>query len=167
MVITYKPHTTYYMDSRFARDEETVRETSFVGSIIDILLSWGTLWISPSPKKLWPISEMRVVLQIDLSMSSILFSIDISQTFYHYQVNMVMACHKNRELVAQCIIVCAWFQFVNIVPANMRHRANVVLILGQRQRRWPSVKTTLAQCLMLAEVLPLHYNFNANHISSQ
>ena len=32
--------------------------------------------------------------------------------------------------------------------SNMEHLANVVLMLGQRRRRWPSIKTILEQCLM-------------------
>ena len=32
-------------------------------------------------------------------------------------------------------------------PANMRRRYNVVLLLGQRRRRWPNNKPTLDECL--------------------
>ena len=35
-------------------------------------------------------------------------------------------------------------------PANMIHRPNVVLMLGQRRRRWPNIKTTLDQCIVFA-----------------
>ena len=35
-------------------------------------------------------------------------------------------------------------------PANTRRRANVVLMLGQRRRRWPNISTTLGQRLVFA-----------------
>ena len=41
------------------------------------------------------------------------------------------------------------------LPANMRHRLKVVLLLGQRRRRWANSKTTLSRRLMFAELLRL------------
>ena len=35
-------------------------------------------------------------------------------------------------------------------PANMILRPSVVLMLGQRRRRWPNIKTTLDQCIVFA-----------------
>ena len=35
-------------------------------------------------------------------------------------------------------------------PANMRHRPNVKLMLGQRRRRWTNIGSTLGRCLVLA-----------------
>ena len=35
-------------------------------------------------------------------------------------------------------------------PANTIHWNNVVLMLGQRRRRWANVKTTLFQCIVFA-----------------
>ena len=34
-------------------------------------------------------------------------------------------------------------------PVNTRHSINVVLMLGQRRRRWANIKTTLIECVML------------------
>ena len=33
-------------------------------------------------------------------------------------------------------------------PAHSLHLGNVVLMLGQRRRRWPKIKTTLAKCIV-------------------
>ena len=35
-------------------------------------------------------------------------------------------------------------------PANKRHRTNAGLMLGQRRRRWPNIKTALVQYLVFA-----------------
>ena len=35
-------------------------------------------------------------------------------------------------------------------PANTRHSANADLMLGQRRRRWPNIKSALAECLVIA-----------------
>ena len=40
-------------------------------------------------------------------------------------------------------------------PANKRRCLNVVLMLGRHRRRWPYIKTTLGQCLVLAGYLHL------------
>ena len=38
------------------------------------------------------------------------------------------------------------------VTANRRHSTDVSLMLGQRRRRWPSIKLTLVQCLLFAGI---------------
>ena len=40
----------------------------------------------------------------------------------------------------------------NTIAASTKREANVVLLLGRHRRRWPSIKTLLAQCLVLAGI---------------
>ena len=44
-------------------------------------------------------------------------------------------------------------------PTSTRHPHNVDSMLGQRHRRWPSIKSTLGECLVLAVNLFLHSRF--------
>ena len=50
------------------------------------------------------------------------------------------------------IRVCVNVALENLIPypANGRRLANVGLLLGQRRRRWPNSKPTLAQRLMFS-----------------
>ena len=43
-----------------------------------------------------------------------------------------------------------WSPVWVISPAHTKHSTNVVLILGQRLRRWPNIRTTLCERLMCA-----------------
>ena len=38
------------------------------------------------------------------------------------------------------------------IPTNTRHRTSVGLMLGQRRRRWSSIKTTPAHCIVSAGI---------------
>ena len=42
--------------------------------------------------------------------------------------------------------------YVHLIPANTRHWAIVGLMLGQRLRRCPNFKATMAQCLVFAGI---------------
>ena len=44
--------------------------------------------------------------------------------------------------------------------ANTRHSPNVVLMLGQRRRRWPNIETAWGECLMFAGVQALKKTLN-------
>ena len=44
------------------------------------------------------------------------------------------------------------------LTANTRRWTNVVLMLGQRRRRWPNIKTTLAQGLVFAVVCRVDFS---------
>ena len=48
------------------------------------------------------------------------------------------------------VITVCHDQFSLHFPANTIHSANVGLMLGQRRRRWPNIKPTLAERIVLA-----------------
>ena len=48
------------------------------------------------------------------------------------------------------------------IPVYTRHWADVVLMLGQRRRRWTNIKTTPVQCLVFAGIGLVHYVSNSS-----
>ena len=43
-----------------------------------------------------------------------------------------------------------------LVPADTIHLASVGLMLAHRLRRWPNIKPTLSECLVLAGISPTY-----------
>ena len=41
---------------------------------------------------------------------------------------------------------------ISVIPPNTSHSAGVVLMLVHRLRRWPSIKTTPAECFLFAVI---------------
>ena len=59
-------------------------------------------------------------------------------------------CYRAGDLEWTMRLLVEWAVLPNDLsanPANMNNSRNVVLILGQRLKRWPNIKTTLGQFL--------------------
>ena len=55
-------------------------------------------------------------------------------------------------LFIYCTSIFGEMKHTNTIAASTKREANVVLLLGRRRRRWPNIKTLLAQCLVFAGI---------------